>query len=640
MKCSEVSKRIVAYIDGEVGEKERRAIEIHLRQCPSCSEEFKELKQAVNAVTQLDERVEPDPNAWAKLQAKLSDERGEGEKVPLKRRILPGLSFPKVLYRPAAALVLILLVGVPVFLLRTSAPSIKMVSAPEVIGKLKIDHLHPLVTRCYPDKIIKVGEELKIGPLHKAILIFNNKHRLIINRDSILTVEKYVEGDKEEGYLVKLSQGEIWLDVKHNGKQFWVETETAKMKSLGTQFNVKVLEGKETLLTVIEGRVLLITSLEEIIVEAGHQATAKVNGAVSGSLIANVAQVTAWLSELEEEELAAPQRVLAREEIRRDGEPTLSKAQTAPDYESWKARRFSHLLCLKEALQHLGEKVDEEYLLNVSGDTFQFSFPRELSWESSIYLAEYTDETLKNASQAFGYSSSWAINENLDVTLEAIKEAVDSGHPLLTTGIRGKSRYLLVLNYQGSEVTLKEYGKTAESFPLPRYPWTANIHGSKQSVSSPLFILGDKEEDPDRREAIIQSLQQGIRFAKKQGDEEQSDYYHGFLAFEKWLQSYQERRTREEEETWRLAMMLFNSKAACYLKETRKMISNYLHPAAGEFEAEEGREHLEAAAQHYQQVSLLAEKIEAEFLSAIVNPILQERPWQKEPCDEMISLWD
>lgn len=78
MKCLKVKKKLAAYLDGEVSEKEQQIISEHVRSCASCQQEL----EALSAVSQtLDEiaDVEVAPYFRVHLKARLRGEKAGGE---------------------------------------------------------------------------------------------------------------------------------------------------------------------------------------------------------------------------------------------------------------------------------------------------------------------------------------------------------------------------------------------------------------------------------------------------------------------------------------------------------------------------------------------------------------------------------
>jgi|GEM_PF-3134281 len=98
MKCKDVRRLLVAYLDGELAPKEQEAVRDHLAECTSCREELAALastREQIGAGLQAAaDEVAPSPRAWARLQARLAQE------VSLKaghKRLVPPVQRPKII---------------------------------------------------------------------------------------------------------------------------------------------------------------------------------------------------------------------------------------------------------------------------------------------------------------------------------------------------------------------------------------------------------------------------------------------------------------------------------------------------------------------------------------------------------------
>jgi predicted anti-sigma-YlaC factor YlaD len=54
-ECSKISEQLTSYLDGELGDKERARLELHLESCQSCREEYDSLRQTVSLLQQMPE---------------------------------------------------------------------------------------------------------------------------------------------------------------------------------------------------------------------------------------------------------------------------------------------------------------------------------------------------------------------------------------------------------------------------------------------------------------------------------------------------------------------------------------------------------------------------------------------------------
>lgn len=78
MKCENVRKLLVSYLDGEVSRSESRLIQLHVAECQQCRSEIAALRETQNRVrtefkTMLAEAV-PSDRAWAQINARTGDE--------------------------------------------------------------------------------------------------------------------------------------------------------------------------------------------------------------------------------------------------------------------------------------------------------------------------------------------------------------------------------------------------------------------------------------------------------------------------------------------------------------------------------------------------------------------------------------
>jgi hypothetical protein len=95
MKCQEVNKLLVAYLDNEVTPSERTLMRAHLAGCESCQEELAMLSSLQSRVSQFLQiraaQVAPSPQAWGRLQARRAAEaRPSPSQLAWSQRLVPG----------------------------------------------------------------------------------------------------------------------------------------------------------------------------------------------------------------------------------------------------------------------------------------------------------------------------------------------------------------------------------------------------------------------------------------------------------------------------------------------------------------------------------------------------------------------
>lgn len=100
MKCKDVRRLLIAYLDGELEPTEQEAIRDHLAECASCREELAALAttraQVSTGLQAAADEAAPSPHTWDRLQARLVQE------APPKawhKRLVPSVQRPKIIKR-------------------------------------------------------------------------------------------------------------------------------------------------------------------------------------------------------------------------------------------------------------------------------------------------------------------------------------------------------------------------------------------------------------------------------------------------------------------------------------------------------------------------------------------------------------
>ncbi len=199
-----------------------------------------------------------------------------------------------------------------------------------------------------------------------------------------------------------------------------------------------------------------------------------------------------------------------------------------------------YVRALHSALRYLGEAVDAERLLALSGEAFQICFAS--NWQGNGLTCVATDPAM-NMARACGYKGRWVNNgyssELVDLLdpaerqcltagrLEDIFKEIDRGRPVLAQGVTGAggTAASLVVGYDREETLLCHQG-----FAEPQY-WSAvsgiNLMGSQSSgagywngqvrgtvrpgfaggwLANPAFLLGHKSATPEARQQVTDAL--------------------------------------------------------------------------------------------------------------------------------------
>ncbi|MDA8163904.1 MAG: anti-sigma factor [Desulfobacteraceae bacterium] len=134
MKCAKVAKSLSPYVDGELGETERREVETHLAQCGRCAGELAEARRLQQLLSQA-ERFAAPPGFRAEVMARIDG------------RSSPGLSWSAVSGGMARAFVVVAAITAGVMsgslLARGIAPPQKGAPLIETLGLEVFEALPP-----------------------------------------------------------------------------------------------------------------------------------------------------------------------------------------------------------------------------------------------------------------------------------------------------------------------------------------------------------------------------------------------------------------------------------------------------------------------------------------------------------------
>lgn len=76
MECSQIRRRLSAFLDGEVSEGERNCVLDHLRLCGSCQRELEELSQVLVSLDLMEE-TQASPHCMVRLRQKIAEQESK-----------------------------------------------------------------------------------------------------------------------------------------------------------------------------------------------------------------------------------------------------------------------------------------------------------------------------------------------------------------------------------------------------------------------------------------------------------------------------------------------------------------------------------------------------------------------------------
>ncbi len=426
MNCKKVQFLMCLYIadDPALTAKERSAFANHLRDCQECAREYEESKFVIDLAREH-LQVSEDTLALiekAKKQVKphMTVEEGWQDLC----RCCPGLaeSTEKLkhlqLFLRIGAVAASLVIGILTWMVisnfskphalpqHSSTKQVESVPKPSVKVELISDNSKVLIPPGYE---IVAAKELKN-------LIINDKHRMVINVDTTLTIEPLVVGSCL-GCLVKLFSGEILAHVEHDGNPFVVNTAHGKAVITGTIFDIKATDISTTLV-VADGTVQFESEEGFVKVTAEHTSEIVAQSAPTKPTSCNTTELTAWATDHEFKTALAKIESFSDDY---DATALWLSAMSGPidleniNYEEWIEEKqdwfrgeFPWIFQLQSALAQEGVKVDYPELLVKSGDIWQFIYPQNTPGRISVI----NPDLLLKAASKYGFDKQWLL-ENI-----------------------------------------------------------------------------------------------------------------------------------------------------------------------------------------------------------------------------------
>jgi hypothetical protein len=97
------------------------------------------------------------------------------------------------------------------------------------------------------------GDVLKTDGSSQALIEFPEGIQVALNESTSFKLLSRWEKDKPTTRILRLAQGEVWAKTAGGPKRFEVETPVATASIKETEFNLKVQDDGQSILTVIEG---------------------------------------------------------------------------------------------------------------------------------------------------------------------------------------------------------------------------------------------------------------------------------------------------------------------------------------------------------------------------------------------------
>jgi len=294
MKCKKAKLLLAPYILGDLADdlKLLGQLEAHLRNCNCCTEEYQSIKQTIKFVEEY-------KDIFAEVFAEIDLERARKEDVQKQnweKISAESTEKPKSLqlFLRIGAAAACLVIGLLTWLVfsNDSKPHVlpQIFSSQQAVSIPKPSVKVELVTNT-GNILVPSGQQITSAGQLKTLLI-NGKHQMMMNTNTILAIEPLIENNNI-GCLVKLTSGQIYTHVQHDGNPFTVDTANGKAVITGTTFDVKATDDSTTLV-VSEGTVRFKSEKGTVKVTAGQTSEIVDQSAPSIPLSCNAIELIAW----------------------------------------------------------------------------------------------------------------------------------------------------------------------------------------------------------------------------------------------------------------------------------------------------------------------------------------------------------
>jgi hypothetical protein len=432
MNCKETRFVMDLYItgDSDLTTREHVDFEKHLQNCQNCAVEYNESKCVIQLLKQHCQisndtlALIRNTNKFCKLN--MTAEEGWQNLLrrcpDLARNTKQQKSFPLILRISAVAACLVIGVISWFGFSNYSKPHslLRNFLHQRVASALKPSVKIELISE-KGNTSVSDGQQITSDGKLKTLLI-NDKHRMMINTGTLLSIES-LTGHNWTGYLVKLTYGEIYTHVEHDGKPFIVQTPHGQATITGTTFDIKVTEDT-TILAVTEGTVQFQSDKGVVMVEANQLSKIIKLAAPTEPILCHALELTAWATNFDTKptftEFGSSLNTSDLPCVTITTEPVVLENINSHDWveqkRAWFKQQFPWIFQLKDALAKEGIEVNYPELLIQTGDIWQFLWPET----SPAKFSTVNPGSLLKTASAYGFDKEW-LQKNVSAVRYAVK---------------------------------------------------------------------------------------------------------------------------------------------------------------------------------------------------------------------------
>jgi hypothetical protein len=274
---------------------------------------------------------------------------------------------------------------------------------------------------------------------------------------------------------------------------------------------------------------------------------------------------------------------------------------------------------LLAVLEYLGDPVEYDYLMGVTGAAFRRLWNRDDG--GNVDLSYLAPEPFNRAQEAIGYELQIVPREKTKM-LAAIRESVSRGRPVIAFGIIGPPEAGVVTGYDKGGEVLRGWSYFQDG-SLPGYyaeeGWFEKLVAPSESPDANLgphgdpapglILVGDKARwpGPSRRDILISSLRWAIDLARTAKRPNLPNHVSGIAGYEAWAAGLEADADYPQDNAEMLGTRIMVHGDQCVMLEERRNAAGFLRmmkPAAPE-----AADQLDAAAALYDRVANLGSRV-------------------------------
>jgi HEAT repeat protein len=255
--CDTIRLDLDAYVKGWLPAEEMRPVASHLEACPECQNALSQLKQLA-AILHKWEDITPQAGFIEAVNEKIDElginehlsdrspsgrdlaSAGDSEQPELNIFYRLRYALASRLWRgsPVWAAAAVILLAVVIWLANSKPPeSAQPISLDS--GTLSVQQDNRIQETTTKGTYYINSDTVMQTAGTKAVLSMADQTKIEMDRKTVLNIEK--PSEKSRGNI-RLHQGSIYLDVAKNPKTLYIETESGKIKVVGTKFRVNHLK--------------------------------------------------------------------------------------------------------------------------------------------------------------------------------------------------------------------------------------------------------------------------------------------------------------------------------------------------------------------------------------------------------------